>query len=122
MTDEPDPQADVPQATPDPARSLAVDTPVAKPLPKRHLVTRRIFILGGFWSAMALIPVGLIGSSLDFMWPRGGGGFGGPINVTPDRIPAVGESTGLTTWTTSPCPSTTSAATSGAFTSGATCT
>ncbi|MCH7484652.1 MAG: Rieske 2Fe-2S domain-containing protein [Chloroflexi bacterium] len=90
MTDEPDPQADVPQATPDPARALAVDTPVATPLPKRELVTRRIFILGGFWTAMALIPVGLLGSSLDFMWPRGGGGFGGPINVTPDRIPEEG--------------------------------
>lgn len=90
MSDEPDPQADVPQATPDPARSLAVDTPVARPLPKRGLITRRIFILGGFWSAMALIPVGLLGSSLDFMWPRGGGGFGGPISVTPDRIPEEG--------------------------------
>ena len=91
MTDEPDPQADVPQATPDPTRSLAVDTPVAKPLPKRELVTRRIFILGGFWTAMALIPVGLLGSSLDFMWPRGGGGFGGPITVTPDRVPSEGS-------------------------------
>jgi cytochrome b6-f complex iron-sulfur subunit len=90
MTDEPDPQADVPQATPDPARSLAVDTPVAKPLPKRDLLTRRIFLLGGFWTAMALIPVGLVGSSLDFMWPRNSGGFGGPINVTPDRIPEEG--------------------------------
>ena len=91
MTDEPDPQADVPQATPDPARSLAVDTPVAKPLPKRELVTRRVFILGGFWSAMGLAVVGFLGAPLDFMWPRGGGGFGGPINVTPDRIPAEGE-------------------------------
>ena len=90
MTDEPDPQADLPQATRDPSRSLAVDTPVATPMPKRELVTRRIFLLGGFWTAMALIPVGLLGSSLDFMWPRGGGGFGGPINVTPDRIPEEG--------------------------------
>ncbi len=90
MTDEPDPQADVPQATPDAARSLAVDTPVAKPLPKRELVTRRIFILGGFWSAMALSVVGFLGAPLDFMWPRGGGGFGGPITVAPDRVPAAG--------------------------------
>jgi cytochrome b6-f complex iron-sulfur subunit len=91
MTDEPDPQADVPQATPDPARSLAVDTPVARPLPKRELVTRRIFILGGFWSAMGLAAVGFLGAPLDFMWPRGGGGFGGPITVSPDRVPAEGE-------------------------------
>ena len=91
MTDEPDPQADVPQATPDPARSLAVDTPVATPLPQRDLITRRVFVLGGFWSAMGLIAVGLLGAPLDFMWPRNTGGFGGPINVTPDRIPAAGE-------------------------------
>jgi cytochrome b6-f complex iron-sulfur subunit len=86
-----DAQADVPQATPDPARSLAVDTPVARPLPKRELVTRRIFILGGFWSAMGLAAVGFLGAPLDFMWPRGGGGFGGPITVSPDRVPAEGE-------------------------------
>lgn len=91
MTDEPDPQADVPQASPDPARSLAVDTPVARPLPKRELVTRRVFILGGFWSAMGLIAVGLLGGPLDFMWPRRTGGFGGPITVAPDRVPAEGE-------------------------------
>lgn len=91
MTDEPDRQADVPQATPDAARSLAVDTPVATPLPKRELVTRRVFILGGFWSAMALSVVGFLGAPLDFMWPRGGGGFGGPITVTPDRVPAEGD-------------------------------
>ena len=88
MTDEPDPQADVPQATPDPARPLAVDTPVAKPLPKRDLLTRRTFLLGGFWTAMALIPVGLLRPSPAFLWPRGGRGFGGPVNVTPGRTPS----------------------------------
>jgi len=92
MSDEQqqDPQADVPQATPDPARSLAVDTPVAKPLPRREVVTRRLFILGGFWSAMGLAVVGFLGAPLDFMWPRGGGGFGGPVTVAPDRIPKEG--------------------------------
>ncbi len=91
MTDEPDPQADVPQATPDPARSLAVDTPVAKPVPKRNVVTRRIFIMGGFWSAMGLVAIGLLGGPLDFMWPRKIGGFGGPITVAPDRVPEEGD-------------------------------
>jgi cytochrome b6-f complex iron-sulfur subunit len=85
------PQADLPIATPDPARSLAVDTPVARPLPRRELITRRIFLLGGFWSAMALAIVGMLGGPLDFMWPRGAGGFGGPIPVTPDRVPAEGD-------------------------------
>ena len=34
--------------------------------------------------------VGLLGAPLDFMWIRKVGGFGGPIPVTPDRIPAAG--------------------------------
>jgi cytochrome b6-f complex iron-sulfur subunit len=74
----------------EPGRAIAVDTPVAKPVPKRDLITRRLFILGGFWSAFGLALVGLLGSPLDFIWPRNIQGFGGPINVTPDRIPAPG--------------------------------
>ncbi|HEU4758960.1 MAG TPA: ubiquinol-cytochrome c reductase iron-sulfur subunit [Dehalococcoidia bacterium] len=74
-----------------PAASVAVpqtvDTPVAKPVPKRPLLTRRLFILGGFWSGLMLAVVGILGSPLDFMWPRKLGGFGGPIPVTKDRIP-----------------------------------
>ncbi|MEX0684291.1 MAG: Rieske 2Fe-2S domain-containing protein [Dehalococcoidia bacterium] len=89
MTDETIP-ASTPIAAPDPARSLVVDTPVAKPLPRREVITRRVFLLGGFWSAMSLAIVGFLGGPLDFMWPRGAGGFGGPIPVTPDRIPAEG--------------------------------
>lgn len=77
-------------AQPDPARSILVDTPVAKPLPRRELVTRRVFLLGGFWSAMSLALVGMLGGPLDFMWPRRLGAFGGPITVTPDRIPEPG--------------------------------
>jgi cytochrome b6-f complex iron-sulfur subunit len=77
-------------AAPPAARSIAVDTPVAKPLPKRNVITRRIFILGGFWSAVGLLLVGFLGAPLDFMWIRKVRGFGGPIAVTPDRVPAVG--------------------------------
>jgi cytochrome b6-f complex iron-sulfur subunit len=77
-------------APPPPARSIAVDTPIAKPVPKRGVITRRIFILGGFWSAVGLLLVGLLGAPLDFMWIRKVRGFGGPIAVTPDRIPAPG--------------------------------
>lgn len=80
-----------PVAAASPAQSLAVDTPIAKPVPKRQAITRRLFILGGFWSSMTLAVVGLIGPSLDFMWPRKLGGFGGPIGVSKDRIPAVGD-------------------------------
>jgi cytochrome b6-f complex iron-sulfur subunit len=47
-------------------------------------------MLGGFWSAIGLALVGFLGAPLDFLWPRGTSGFGGPITVTPDRIPAQG--------------------------------
>ncbi|TMB66200.1 MAG: Rieske (2Fe-2S) protein [Chloroflexi bacterium] len=62
-------------AAPVPARSIAVDTPVAKPVPKRNVITRL---------------VGILGSPLDFMWIRKIVGFGGPVPVSPDRVPAAG--------------------------------
>lgn len=71
-------------------RSIAVDTPVARPVARREVITRRVFILGGFWSALMLGLVGMIGSPLDFIWPRNLKGFGGPITVPPDRVPAEG--------------------------------
>jgi len=79
-----------PVVTPDAARAIVVDTPVARPVARREVITRRIFLLGGFWSAFGLAMVGLLGSPLDFMWPRNLKGFGGPITVTPDLIPAEG--------------------------------
>jgi cytochrome b6-f complex iron-sulfur subunit len=74
-----------------PARSIVVDTPVAKPVPKRDVITRRVFLLGGFWSTLGLAIVGLTGGPLDFMWPRNLEGFGGPITVPPDQVPGEGE-------------------------------
>jgi cytochrome b6-f complex iron-sulfur subunit len=56
----------------------------------RRVISRRVFILGGFWSGLALAIVGLVGSPLNFMWIRNPRGFGGPIPVTPDRIPPPG--------------------------------
>lgn len=76
--------------TTQPMRAIAADTPVAKPVPRRDLVTRRVFMLGGFFSMIGLMVVGLAGTSLDMIWPRNIKGFGGPINVTPDRIPTEG--------------------------------
>jgi cytochrome b6-f complex iron-sulfur subunit len=73
------------------ATPLAVDTPVARPAPRRHVLTRRLFILGGFWSGLMLAVVGLSGVPLDFLWARKIRGFGGPFSVTPDRIPAEGS-------------------------------
>jgi cytochrome b6-f complex iron-sulfur subunit len=73
-----------------PALAITVDTPVAKPVPRRRVLGRRVFLLGGFWTGVSALLVALVGSPLDFMWPRGVKGFGGPIVVTPDRIPPVG--------------------------------
>lgn len=86
MSDE----ATTPVAQPDPGRSLTVDTPVAKPLPKREAITRRVFILGGFWTAIGLAAVGFLGSPLNFLWQRNIVGFGGPITIGPDRVPEAG--------------------------------
>ncbi len=72
------------------ARAIAVDTPVAKPVARREVITRRVFLVGGFWSTLGLTLVGLLGGPLDFMWPRGSGGFGGPITVPPVLIPEEG--------------------------------
>jgi cytochrome b6-f complex iron-sulfur subunit len=77
--------------TPQAARSIAVDTPVAKPMARRELITRRVFLLGGFWSMLGLALVGMVGSPLNFIWPRNLKGFGGPITVAPDRVPAEGS-------------------------------
>lgn len=85
------PPPPAPPAVSSPGRALKVDTPVAKPVPKANVVTRRVFILAGFFSALGLALVGIVGPSLDFMWIRKVSGFGGPIPVGPDRIPAVGE-------------------------------
>jgi cytochrome b6-f complex iron-sulfur subunit len=80
-----------PVAASTPARAIAVDTPVAKPVPKRNVVTRRLFMLGGFWTGISALILGITGAPLDFMWLRKTGGFGGPIPVTPDRIPDPGR-------------------------------
>ena len=74
-----------------PDRAIIVDTPVARPVPKRTVVTRRLFLLGGFWTGISALVVGLVGAPLDFMWLRKLTGFGGPIAVSPDRIPPPGS-------------------------------
>ena len=92
------PQGGGGQEPPEPATAEAqraagatVDTPVATPVPARALVTRRLFILGGFWSIIGLALVGLLGPSLDFAWPRKVAGAATKVFVSPDRIPKQGE-------------------------------
>ncbi len=84
------PPAPLPVAAASPSRSLVVDTPIAKPVPRRDVITRRVFILGGFFSSLSLLMVGLAGIPLDFMWLKKIGGFGGDIFVPTEDIPPVG--------------------------------
>lgn len=74
-----------------PVPTATVDTPIAKPVPARSTLTRRLFILGGFWSTIGLALVGLLGPSLDFAWPRRVAGAARKVFVTPERIPAQGD-------------------------------
>jgi cytochrome b6-f complex iron-sulfur subunit len=81
---------DAETAQPQVGRAIVVDTPVAKPVAARDVITRRVLLLGGLWSTLGLVLVGLLTGPLDFMWPRNLGGFGGPITVPPDLIPEPG--------------------------------
>jgi len=69
---------------------LTVDTPVAKPVPRRPLLTRRVFVLGGFWSGLFLAAVSVLGAPLDFAWPRKLGAFGGAHVVQAADVPPEG--------------------------------
>ena len=73
------------------ASAATVDTPIAKPVPSRGVLTRRLFILGGFWSTIALAFVGLTGPSLDFWWPRTVAGAARKVFVSADRVPKQGD-------------------------------
>ena len=70
-----------------------VRTPVAKPAPRREaVISRRVLILGGFWTTLHLAAVGVLGPPLDFAWPRrSAAGFGGEIFVSADQVPAAGS-------------------------------
>ncbi len=84
-------QAQPQPATTQQAPAATVDTPVAKPVPKRGVLTRRLLILGGFWSTISLAMVGLLGPSLDFFWPRKVTGAARDVFVSEDVIPGPGD-------------------------------
>ena len=93
-TEEPQPEGAPAQPEPAAAEQPAaatVDTPVATPVPKRHVLTRRLFILGGFWTTIGLAMVGLIGPSLDFFYPRKVTGAARDVFVSKDLIPGPGD-------------------------------
>lgn len=74
-----------------PAPERAVDTPLTKSAPKRSILTRRVFILGGFWSTLGLALVGLLGPSLDFAWTRDPAGAARSVRVPKESIPKPGD-------------------------------
>lgn len=94
-TQQPQPEESQEQQGPgagaQPARQQPVDTPVAKPVPRRPVLTRRVFILGGFWSTLGLALVGLLGPSLDFTWTRDPAGGARSVRVSKESIPAPGD-------------------------------
>lgn len=69
-----------------------VDTAVAQPAPARPLLTRRVFILGGFWSTLGLALVGILGPSLDFAWTRDPAGAARKVRVGKETVQAAIES------------------------------
>jgi len=44
-------------------------------------VSRRRFILGAFWSGLGVGLLGSVGLLVDFLYPRGIAGFGGPVSA-----------------------------------------
>ncbi len=57
---------------------------------KRDVITRRVFVLGGFFSSLSLLTVGMLGVPLDFMWLKKITGFGGDIFIPKEDIPPPG--------------------------------
>jgi len=88
---QPDPAAAIAQPAPPAPAVVTIETPIAKPVPRRGVLTRRVLILGGFWSTITLALVGLAGPSLDFWWPRTVAGAARKVFVSSDRVPKVGD-------------------------------
>lgn len=53
-------------------------------------VSRRRFILGSFWTGLGVTLLGSVGIFLDFFYPRGVAGFGGPVSAGKVSTLAVG--------------------------------
>ena len=74
-----------------PQEEGAREQAAAKALPKRSILTRRVFILGGFWSTLGLALVGLLGPSLDFAWTRDPAGAARVVRVPKESVPKPGD-------------------------------
>jgi cytochrome b6-f complex iron-sulfur subunit len=57
----------------------------------RALISRRTFVLTGFWGSMAALGAAIVGGwGIDFLWPKKITGFGAPVDVVASKIPAAG--------------------------------
>ncbi len=64
-------------------------TPVADTTRQKRGISRRMLLLGGFWTAFGLTMATAL-TSLDFLYPRKVVGFGGPIGVPAEQVPEPG--------------------------------
>ncbi len=72
------------------AATLQAATPVAIATPGGSPISRRSFLLGTSWTGLGLAVATTL-SGLDFLFPRKIVGFGGPIAVPAEQIPAAGS-------------------------------
>ncbi len=89
MTNEPETQTREPQNVPDAWRAAIASrktevadsegVPAASVAPVDRDLSRRRFISASFWTGLTLTLLGSVGLLLDFLWPRGVRGFGGPV-------------------------------------------
>jgi cytochrome b6-f complex iron-sulfur subunit len=67
----------------------AVVSPVPSTLTELS-ITRRRLLITSFWASIGALVTGLVATILNTVFPRDVGGFGGPITVPANRIPAPG--------------------------------
>jgi len=71
---------------PPPSTAIVVQTPApAGSLPRRRL------LIASFWGAIGALVAGAAATVLNTVYPRNVAGFGGPITVPANRIPAPGD-------------------------------
>jgi len=70
------------------AASAIVQAAPAAPVVR---VNRRSAIVATFWAGITALVAGGIGTVVNTVYPRGVTGFGGPITVAANRVPAAGD-------------------------------
>jgi cytochrome b6-f complex iron-sulfur subunit len=74
---------------PEPPIRTPIAAAAAPPLAPR--ISRRNVLTATFWAGLAAVVAGGIGTVVNSLYPRNVTGFGGPITVPVNRIPAPGD-------------------------------